>query len=141
MAPRISTYLNFKDTALEAMTFYQSVFGGELTKSTFGEFGMQVEPGEEGKIMHSQLVSEGVVRIMAADTPNYMGYTPGFANFSVAIFGSKDQDAELHGYFDKLAEGGSIDQPLVEAPWGDSFGMLTDRFGIAWMVNIGESGT
>ncbi len=54
----------------------------------------------------------------------------------VSISLSGDDDAELSGYWDKLLEGGSVTMPLEAAPWGDKFGMLTDRFGVAWMVNI-----
>jgi len=49
---------------------------------------------------------------------------------------SGDNDDELSGYFEKLAEGGAVVMPLENAPWGDKFGMLTDKFGIQWMVNV-----
>ena len=49
---------------------------------------------------------------------------------------SGDDEAQLRGYFEKLAEGGSVTMPLEEAPWGDTFGMCTDRFGISWLVNV-----
>ena len=56
------------------------------------------------------------------------------AGFSVSLSG--DDDATLRGYWDKLADGGMILQPLEVAPWGDAFGMLTDKYGITWLVNI-----
>ncbi len=70
---------------------------------------------------------------MAADTPNGMSYRPG-TNMSMALNG--DNEAELTGYFNKLSAGGTIKVPLAKAPWGDTFGMFTDKFGIEWMVNI-----
>ena len=73
---------------------------------------------------------------MAADTPNSMPFTPG-DNYSVSLSG-RDVD-ELTGYWNKLSEGATIYVPLEKAPWGDSFGQLTDRFGVRWMVNIGGS--
>jgi PhnB protein len=62
-----------------------------------------------------------------------MEYHPG-DNFSVSLSG--DDEAELTGYWNKLAEGGTVSMPLAKAPWGDSFGQLRDRFGISWLVNI-----
>ena len=73
--------------------------------------------------------------LMGADTPNSMDYTPG-NNFSVSLSGS--DEAELRGYFDKLADGGTIAMPLEKAPWGDIFGVCTDKFGTAWLVNVGS---
>jgi PhnB protein len=62
-----------------------------------------------------------------------MEFRPG-ENISMSLSG--ENAAELRGYFDKLSAKGQVDQPLEQAPWGDSFGMVTDRFGIRWMVNI-----
>jgi PhnB protein len=83
--------------------------------------------------MHSQLKTDAGFTLMASDTPASMEYTPGSA-ISVSLSG--DDDAELRGYWDGLAEGGRIALPLEMAPWGDSFGMVQDRFGVNWMVNI-----
>jgi PhnB protein len=133
MAATINTYLSFKDTAAQAMEFYRSVFGGELQSSTFGEFQMSEDPAEQDKIMHSMLTTPSGQVIMAADTPNSMEFTPP-AGHSISISG--DDEAELRGYWDALAGSGSAVLPLSESPWGDSFGMCVDRFGISWMVNI-----
>jgi PhnB protein len=115
------------------MEFYRSVFGGELTQSTFAEYQASEDPAEADKIMHSQLITEGGLTLMAADTPNAMAYTPG-DNYSVSLSG--EDEAELRGYWDKLVDGGTVTMPLEPAPWGDSFGMCTDRFGVSWLVNI-----
>ena len=133
MPTKLNPYLNFRDTAREAMEFYQSVFGGELTMSTFGEFHASQDPAEQDKIMHAQLVSDSGLTLMASDTPNAMEYRPG-NTYSVSLSG--DDDAELRGYWDKLSDGGSVTMPLDKAPWGDSFGMCVDRFGVSWLVNI-----
>jgi PhnB protein len=132
----LNPYLNFRDNAKEAMDFYYSVFGGELTRSTFGEFQASQDPAEQDKIMHSMLRSDRGLILMAADTPNHMDFTPG-TNFSVSLSG--EDESELRGYWDKLAEGGTVTVPLEKAPWGDSFGMLIDRFGVSWLVNINQS--
>jgi PhnB protein len=130
----LSPYLNFRGTAREAMTFYRSVFGGELAISSFTDFGMPVGEGEGDLVMHSQLeVADGLL-LMGSDVPSHMPYTPGENTFSVSLSG--DDEAKLTGWFTGLSEGATIAEPLQKAPWGDSFGMLTDRFGVSWLVNI-----
>jgi PhnB protein len=136
MTTRLNPYLSFRDTARQAMEFYQSVFGGELSTNTFAEFKASDDPAEQDKIMHSQLETDSGLTLMAADTPNSMAYTPG-TNFSVSLSG--DDEAQLRGYWDKLSAGGTVAMPLEAAPWGDTFGMCTDKFGVPWMVNIGAT--
>jgi PhnB protein len=133
MPVQLNPYLSFRDTAKEAMEFYKSVFGGELTTSTFGEFGASDDPAEKDKIMHAQLTAPGGLVLMGADTPNSME-VPGQTSISVSLSG--DDDATLRGYWEKLSDGGTITMPLEKAPWGDSFGMCVDRFGVPWLVNI-----
>jgi PhnB protein len=133
MQSRLNPYLSFRDNAREAMEFYRTVFGGTLDMNTFAEFGASEDPGEDDKIMHAMLEAENGITFMAADTPSSMEHRPG-TTMSMSLSG--DDDAELSGYFEKLSEGGTVNEPLVEAPWGDKFGMVTDRFGIDWMVNI-----
>jgi PhnB protein len=132
----LTPYVSFRDNAREAMEFYKSVFGGELTVSTFGDFQASEDPSEQNKVMHSQLTSPSGLVLMAADTPNSMDYTPGTA---ISISLSGDDEPELTGYYEKLVDGGTVTEPLAKAPWGDSFGMCVDKFGINWLVNI--SGT
>ena len=135
MSARLNPYLGFRDNARAAMDFYQSVFGGELTRSTFGEFHASEDPAEQDKIMHCQLVTDSGLTLMGADTPNAMPYNPG-DNYSVSLSGGPDDEAELRGYWEKLSASGSVTVPLEKAPWGDQFGMCTDGFGVAWLVNI-----
>jgi PhnB protein len=135
MATALNPYLNFRDNTREAMEFYRSVFGGKLDMMTFKDYQASHDPSEDDKIMHAVLQAEGVM-FMASDTPNDMEYTPG-TNYNMSLSG--DDEAVLRGYFDKLQEGGTVSMPLEKAPWGDTFGMLTDRFGIRWLVNISPS--
>jgi PhnB protein len=134
MSSRLNPYISFDGHAREAMTAYQAVFGGDLTISTFGEFG-NAESGYADKIMHSQLETPSGYTIMGADNPPHEKFEPG-NNISVSLSGT-DGD-ELRGYFTQLAEGGTVTVPLEKQMWGDEFGMCVDRFGIAWMVNIGQ---
>jgi PhnB protein len=115
------------------MEFYRTVFGGKLVLNTFKEFHASPDPAEDDKIMHAQLDADNGITLMGSDTPNGMELTPG-NTFSMSLSG--DNEAELRGYFDKLSTGGSITMPLEKAAWGDTFGMCTDRFGVAWLVNV-----
>ena len=133
MQTRLNPYLSFRDNARQAMEFYRSVFGGKLTMNTFQEFQASEDPSEDDKIMHAVLEAENGIAFMAADTPNQMEYRPGE---SISMSLSGDNEAELRSYFEKLSTAGSIIMPLEMAPWGDTFGMCTDRFGVNWMVNI-----
>jgi PhnB protein len=133
MPVTLNPYLNFRDNAREAMEFYHSVFGGELTVSTFADFQSAEDPSENDLVMHGQLDGANGLTLMGADTPKRMDYNPP-AGFSVSLSG--DDDAMLRGYWDKLLEGGTVVQPLEVAPWGDAFGMLVDRYGVSWLVNI-----
>lgn len=133
MQTKLNPYLNFKDSAREAMEFYRSVFGGKLQSQTFKEFHASQDPSEDNLIMHSVLEADNGISFMASDTPSHMEYRPG-TNMSMSLSG--DNEAELTGYFEKLSAGGTVSMPLAKAPWGDSFGMCTDKFGIQWLVNI-----
>ncbi|HLM63106.1 MAG TPA: VOC family protein [Acidimicrobiales bacterium] len=136
MTVRLNPYLGFRDTARQAMEFYHSVFGGELAVSTFADFDASTDPTEQDKIMHAMLETEDGLVLMGADTPNSMDYTPG-AGFSVSLSG--DDDARLRRYWDALSGRGTVTVPLEKAPWGDTFGMCVDGFGVSWLVNITQA--
>ena len=135
MTAILNPYLHFRDTAREAMEFYKSVFGGELDLLTFAEQG-DPYPGEGDKIMHAQLETPSGFTLMGSDVPAHMGYSSGENNASVSISSTKSEEAELRGYWDKLSEGAEITEALAIAPWGATFGMLVDKFGVHWLINI-----
>ena len=114
--PSLNQYLSLRNNSREAMTFSKSVFGGDLDISTFGQF-----EGPDGFVL------------MGADTPTGMSYEKP-AGISVSVSG--DDEASLQGFWDKLADGGTITIPFETPPWGGRFGMLTDRFGIDWMIAV-----
>lgn len=134
----LNPYLGFRDQARPALEFYESVFGGDLAISTFGEFHASEDPAEADKVMHGQLTSPGGLVLMASDTPNSMDYTPG-GSHSVSLSGGPADQAELTAFWERLSDGATITMPLGAAPWGDTFGMLVDRFGVSWLVNITSS--
>ena len=137
MASRLNPYISFADDARQAMEFYQDVFGGSLSLNTFGEYGAQDSPDAD-KIMHGMLETDSGFTLMGADTPTGMEHNPG-TNIAVSLSG--DDADELHGYWEKLSAGGAVAVPLEKQMWGDEFGMCVDRFGIGWMVNIGQPQT
>lgn len=132
MASRLNPYISFAGDARQAMEFYKTVFGGELTLNTFGESGMAGTP-EADQIMHAQLEAPNGYTLMASDTPPGMAHNPG-TNISVSLSG--DDSDELRGYWEKLSSDGTVSVPLEKQMWGDEFGACIDRFGISWMVNI-----
>jgi PhnB protein len=133
MTVRLNPYINLRNSAREALTFYHSVFGGELNMSTYAEGGMPHDPAEANKIMHGQLDADNGMTLMVSDAPASMP-TPEGSNISVSLSG--DDEALLRGYWNGLAAGGQPIMPLAKAPWGDTFGMLVDKYGVSWMVNI-----
>jgi len=132
MTSRLNPYISFKDNARQAMEFYHGVFGGSLSLNTFGDMGAADAP-HANQIMHGELKTDNGFTLMAADTPPGMEYTPG-SSISVSLSG-EDTD-QLRGYWAKLAPSGRVTVPLEKQMWGDEFGMLTDQFGINWMVDI-----
>lgn len=133
MQTKLNPYLGFRDNARAAMEFYQSVFGGKLTLTTFKEYHASQDPSEDELIMHGELITENGLTLMGSDTPKSMDYTPG-TNVSIALSG--ENEAELRGYWQGLVDGATDVMQLDQAPWGATFGMLTDKFGILWSVNI-----
>jgi len=133
MPSKLNPYISFDGRAKEAMEFYKNVLGGPLTLSTFKEGGAPVGPEDADKIMHAMLIADNGMTLMAADTPPGMTYNHGN---DIGISLSGDNEEELKGYWTKLSDGAKITVPLDKAPWGDTFGMLTDKFGIGWLVNI-----
>ena len=134
MPARVNPYLQFRGQAEEAMTFYQSVFGGDLNLMRFADMGgMGVPEAEQQQLMHSDLVVSDSIALMGADVPSTQ---PELDQYNVHLSLSGDDEPQLRGWFEKLAEGGSIDVPLEKAPWGDHFGQVKDRYGVNWLVSI-----
>jgi PhnB protein len=135
MASRLNPYISFDGDARLAMQFYESVSGGTLTLNTFGDVGGMEGPVAD-KIMHGMLETPSGFTLMGADTPPGAEHKPG-NNIAVSLSG--DDADELRGYWKKLSDAGTVSVPLEPQMWGDEFGMCEDRFGITWMVNVGQS--
>ena len=132
MNATLSPYLNFNANAAEAMRFYQSVLGGDLTVQTFADAGVAQDDSQKNLTLHAALTSDGIT-LFASDGRPDQKVTFG-DNVHLSLQGSDSE--RLTGYFNGLAAGGQVDMPLAKQFWGDTFGMLTDKFGVHWMVNI-----
>lgn len=132
----VNAYLNFDGNCREAMRFYASCFGADLQLLPFSQApaaGGQPAPKEaQDRIMHARLV-KGPVTLMASDTMPGMPFQQG-NNFWIAL--NCESVPEVDTLFAKLGEKGKVVMPLQETFWAGRFGMLTDQFGIGWMLNV-----
>ena len=134
MTIRTSTHLNFRGQARAALDFYQSAFGGQTVALTYKDAGAVQDPAEADQIMWGQVTSEAGFAIMAYDVPSRLSYAPGEIPVFVSVRG--DTAEEITGYWDKLAEGATVIQGLAPAGWSPLYGMLKDRFGITWVLDV-----
>jgi PhnB protein len=124
-------YVNFQGRAREAFEFYHQIFGGELSLFAFDQSGSVKPAGPADPIGHGRLEADAV-RLYGSDgNPSY----PPTVGDNIAITLTGSDKAALSTAFDSLAEGGRINMPLTEAPWGTA-GWLRDRFGVNWNVDI-----
>src|SRR5207253_106176 len=128
----------FQGNCKQAMEFYKSVFGGELSMQTMGEVPDDAMPPDMKKeavkdmIMHAALTG-GAVNLMGSDSQKASAKA---AKIELSLSGS--DETKLRGIFDKLSDGGKVNMPLQKQFWGDTFGMVADKFGVDWMVNISK---
>jgi PhnB protein len=137
----LNPYLNFSGNTEAAFNFYKAVFGGEFTSlHRFKDTpeADRVPAADQDKIMHISLPIGQDTVLMATDALESMGHKliPG-NNFSLSL--TPESEAAADQLFASLSAGGKVQMPMQKASWGDYFGMLTDKFGIQWMVNY--SGT
>jgi PhnB protein len=131
----IVPHLHIDSKTKEAMTFYQSIFGGELFFQTVEESPMKDQMPKENwkKIMHSSLTVDGEIVLMAVDMMDPKTFTKG--DIVTLSVNCKSED-EIKMHFKKLSEGGKVTMPLDEMFWGATFGMVTDKYGFDWMLNF-----
>lgn len=129
----LNPYLSFRTEARQAMEFYQGILGGDLEINVFGEFPDMVQnPDQHDLVMHAQLTTPDGLVLMASDTPDGIPFEPP-QGFSVSLSGNSQEKTQQ--VWDALSDGAAITMPLDTPPWGGSFGMLVDRFGIPWMLH------
>jgi PhnB protein len=134
---KLHTYLNFAGNAEEALSFYRSVFGGELSSAIkFKDFpieGVEIPEAEQEKMMHIALPI-GNDLVMASDTVDAFGQQLVAGN-NVYIYADLESRAEADRVFNALSAGGEVEMPISDQAWGDYFGSLKDKFGVMWMVS------
>ena len=134
MAVKSTTHLNFRGNAREALGFYQSVFGGELAAISYKDAGAVRDPAEADQVMWGQVAAPNGFAVMAYDVPKAMSWNPGEIPFFLSVRG--DSTEEVSGYWEKLKDGATIVQPLAPAGWSPLYGMLKDRFGVTWVMDV-----
>jgi PhnB protein len=137
MTVQVTTHLNFDGQAREALAFYATVFGGEPTLVTYGELAGVTDPEQARRIIWGQVASEGGFRIMAYDVQPERPWHPGENAFYVSLRGSSPD--EITAYWAGLGVGATVLQPLGPSAWSPLYGMLKDRFGITWVVDLARS--
>lgn len=134
----INPYIHFNGNAEEAFNFYKSVFGGDFVQTTrFKELQNPEHPFPENeleKIMHIALPIGGSSILMGSDTPSFMGAHNLNENRSKILISTESKE-EADKVFNGLSEGGNVEMPIGESPWGTYFGMFRDKYGIEWMVD------
>lgn len=134
MSVQVTIHLNFQGQARAALAFYQSVFGGQVTQFSYRESGMPHDPADADRIIWGQVSASNGFRIMAYDVQADKPWDQG-RNAFYAVLGGAAED-EIRSLWDKLAQGAVIEQALAPAQWSPLYGMLQDRFGVAWVVNV-----
>lgn len=140
------THLNFRGQARAALEFYHSVFGGQITVTTYGDFGMPAEVPGATKVVFGRVVAENGFRVMAYDVPGEdapvaagttrreNGTTLTEAPFFVSVSGETVE--EVGALWERLADGATVVEPYGPSQWAPAFGMLTDRFGVTWILDV-----
>ncbi|MEV0062059.1 VOC family protein [Nocardia sp. NPDC050718] len=148
MSVNTVAHLNFHGQARAALEFYQSVFGGQLTVATYGDFGMPAALPDAAKVVFGQIVADTGFRVMAYDVPGTdapvaldqpttrreNGTTLTTEPFFLSVRG--DTVEEVGALWERLADGASVIEDFGPAQWAPGFGMLRDRFGVTWILDV-----
>jgi PhnB protein len=136
MSTSVTTHLNFQGNARQALAFYQSVFGGSLTVTTYADANASQAASDPNHVMWGQVTSETGFRIMAYDVQADRAWHPGENALYVVVEDTSSSD--VTAYWDALSEGAEILQPLAPAQWAPLYGMLKDRFDIVWVMSVSQ---
>ncbi|GAA4761835.1 VOC family protein [Actinomycetospora chibensis] len=134
MTVQTVVHLNFRGDAREALEFYRDVSGGELTTVTYEDLGAVTDPSEAKQVMWGQVVAGGGFHVMAFDVPADRAHEQGVDAFFVSIRGTTSEEVER--LWNGLSEGATVRTAFGPAPWSPAYGMLTDRFGVTWVLDV-----
>ena len=130
----VTPHLNFRGQAREALEHYRSVFGGQVVVATYADLGQVEDPAETDQVVFGMVTADNGFRVMAYDVPASRPWSRGEDPFFVSVRGADAE--EVASYWVRLAEGATVVQPLEPAPWTPLYGMLTDRFGVTWVLDV-----
>lgn len=148
MSVNAVTHLNFRGNARHALAFYHTVFGGDLVIATYADFGAPKDTPDADKVVWGQVAADSGFRVMAYDVPSVEqptqlserstrrenGMTLTQEPFFISLRGESVN--EISALWEKLSEGATVVEPIAQAQWAPLFGMLTDRFGVTWVVDV-----
>lgn len=148
MSVNAVTHLNFHGNARQALEFYHSVFGGNLVIATYADFGAPKDMPNADQVVWGQVAAASGFQVMAYDVPSLEqssrttipstrrenGMTITDAPFFISLRG--ESVSEIEALWEKLSERATIIEPIAQSPWAQLFGMLTDCFGVTWVVDV-----
>ncbi|OON72214.1 VOC family protein [Streptomyces tsukubensis] len=134
MSVTTTTHLNFRGDARAALEYYQSVFGGRLAAVTYKDTGNTENENEADWVVWGEVAGDNGFHVMAYDVPSKLPWDRGTHPFFVSVRG--DSTDEIDAFWQKLAEGSTVVQPLGPSQWAPLYGMLTDRFGVTWVLDV-----
>ncbi|MFC9898124.1 VOC family protein [Nocardia sp. NPDC127579] len=148
MSVRTVAHLNFHGQARAALEFYESVFGGQAVLNTYGDFGMPADAPDAAKVVYGEVVADSGFRVMAYDVPGATapsaaaasstrrehGLTHTTEPFFLSVRGESIE--EVTALWKGLAEGATVIEEFGPAQWAPAFGMLRDRFGVTWILDV-----
>lgn len=134
MSFTVRPHLNFRNQAAEALTFYQAVFGGDLMMVTYRQAQQPVAEQDADQIIFGQVTSPDGFSVMAFDVPSDQSWSRGDRSFFVSVQGTVEET--LQARWQALADGASVQVPMGPSAWSPLYGMLTDRFGVTWVLSI-----
>ncbi len=148
MSVNTVTHLNFRGNARQALEFYHSVFGGNLMIATYAEFGAPKDTPNADKVVWGQVVADNGFQVMAYDVPSMEqssepatpstrrenGMTITQEPFFISLRG--ESVGEISALWEKLSASATVIEPIAQSPWAQLFGMLTDHFGVTWVVDV-----
>ncbi|WP_169982660.1 VOC family protein [Microbispora sp. H10836] len=134
MSITTTTHLNFRGDARAALDFYHSVFGGNIVAVTYKDAGDAQNPDEADWVMWGQVTADNGFHVMAYDVPSHTPWNPGENAVFVSVRG--DDTDEITALWNRLTIGSTVVRPLEPAQWAPLYGMLKDRFGVVWVLDV-----
>ncbi|MDO9456855.1 VOC family protein [Nocardioides sp.] len=134
MTVTVTPHLNFRGQARQALEHYQAVFGGHLVIATYADAGRADDPAEADLVLWGQVANDAGFRVMAFDVPAGRSWSPGEDPFYVSVRGT--DATEVTACWERLAEGATVVEPLAPSAWSPLYGMVTDPFGITWVIDV-----